>query len=151
MANDDSRFQELDSFQNSIIMQRRGAISEGHWTLSDGTASKRSTTDTSAGQLDQRAGDSTVSSTDASSSHPTRTHSTIRFSDGYRDAWKQRHRPKMHSPPAESRGKWEGIWLARGTLRRSESEEKERSEDIWRYVWRKLRTKAVDIQKLEDR
>lgn len=57
------------------------------------------------------------------------------------------NKAKISSPPPKSRGKWEGVWLAKGTLRRVESEEREPGEDLWKFLWRKLKkAKAVDTE-----
>jgi hypothetical protein len=151
MADTNSHPGEPDGFPSWITAQRQGAISEGHWTPPDGTmASERSKTDGSAGTSHHNGGELISPNTEATSSQPPRTHSTVRFGDAYIDAWKKRHSPKMHSPPAKSHGKWEGVWFARGTLRRTENEEKRRAEDLWKLVWRKLRTKSIDSPEVED-
>lgn len=148
MADNGSKFPEYGGYQVHVAGQDRSIAGEKHRTFYEGILGpNRSTTDTSAGQLHQNAAESMRSNTEASSSHPNRTHSRVRFSDGYLDGWRQRHSPKMSSPPAKSRGKWEGVWLSRGTLRRIEGEERGSDEDLWRFVWRKLKNpKAGDIR-----
>lgn len=148
MADNGSKFRGYGGYQVNVAGQDRSTAGEEQPASHEGILEPdRSTTDNSAGQHHHGAAESLLSNTEASSSHPKRTHSTIKFSDGYLDTWRQRHSPKMTSPSAKGRGRWEGVWLSRGTLRRIEVEERGSGEDLWKFVWRKLKNaKAGDIR-----
>ena len=76
---------------------------------------------------------------------PPRALSSVEFNNGYLDKWKKQNRAKLNSPPPRDHGKWEGIWLAERTLRRDRSEGRPPGEDLWKFLWRKVKKpKAAD-------
>jgi hypothetical protein len=127
--------------QGSVMRQEKNAPGEEKGSLRNMIVEPGSSTTYSPEQVRLRAIEPMLPSLRESPPHPNRGQSTIRFNDGYLDRWRQQNKAKISSTPPKRRGKWEGVWLAKGTLRRVE----EPGEDLWKFLWRKLKkAEAVD-------